>query len=243
MSKSAFRVKLLRYNEEMEKRNAARELLLQETFGVLSTVSIDLPGYPFGSVTPYCTDRTCRPIIYISHIAQHTKNILADSRVSLTVVERGDSDDVQAQGRVTCIGDARQVASGEDDVRERYFRHFPSARQYERTHGFEFFRLELVRVRFIGGFGQIFWVEPGAFMAANPFSPAEETRIIQHMNKDHADALSRYVGGGNVAMAGIDAEGFDVLKDGKKIRIPFATPVTNMEEARKALVEMAKRPA
>jgi putative heme iron utilization protein len=227
----------------METRNAARSLLLQESFGVLSTVSMDLPGYPFGSVTPYCTDRMCRPIIYISHIAQHTKNIVADSRVSLTVVERGDSDDVQAQGRVTCVGDARQIGRGEEDLRERYFRYFPSARQYERTHGFEFFRLELLRVRFIGGFGQIFWVEPDAFMTANPFSPAEETRIIQHMNQDHADALSRYVGGETVEMTGIDAEGFDVLRAGKKTRIPFASPVTSMEEARKALVEMAKRPA
>ena len=227
----------------MEKGNAARSLLLQGSFGVLSTVSLDLPGYPFGSVTPYCTDRMCRPIIYISDIAQHTKNIAADSRVSLTVVEGGAADDVQAQGRVTCIGDARQVANGDDDVRERYFRYFPPATQYERTHGFEFFRLELVRIRFIGGFGQIFWVEPGQFTIANPFSPAEETRIIQHMNKDHADALSRYAGGGPAEMAGIDGEGFDLLKTGRKIRIPFASPVTTMEEARQALVEMARRPA
>ena len=227
----------------MNQGNAARTLLLQESFGVLSTVSIDIPGYPFGSVTPYCMDRMCRPIIYISHIAQHTKNILADSRVSLTIVEKGESDDVQAQGRVTCIADARQVARSDDDVPERYFRYFPSARQYEHTHDFEFFRLELVRVRFIGGFGQIFWVEPSAFMATNPFSQAEENRIIQHMNKDHSDALSRYIGGGPGEMAGIDGEGFDVLRAGKKVRIPFTTPVTNMEEARKALVEMARRPA
>ena len=227
----------------MTQGNAARTLLLQESFGVLSTVSIDLPGYPFGSVTPYCTDRMCRPIIYVSHIAQHTKNILADSRVSLTIVEKGESDDVQAHGRVTCIADARQVEPGDDDVHERYFRYFPSARQYEDTHDFEFFRLELVRIRFIGGFGQIFWVEPSAFMAANPFSRAEENRIIHHMNKDHSDALSRYVGGGPGEMAGIDGEGFDVLRTGKKVRLPFSAPVTNMEEARKALVEMARRPA
>jgi putative heme iron utilization protein len=185
----------------------------------------------------------CRPIIYISHIAQHTKNIVADSRVSLTVIERSTSDDVQAQGRVTCIGDARQVANGDDDVRDRYFRYFPSARQYERAHGFAFFRIEPVRVRFIGGFGQIFWVEPAAFMTPNPFSPVEEVRIIQHMNRDHADALSHYVGGGSAEMAGIDAEGIDVLKAGRKFRIPFAAPVANMEEARKALVDMARRPA
>jgi putative heme iron utilization protein len=184
----------------------------------------------------------CRPIIYISNIAQHTKNILADSRVSLTILEKGESDDVQAQGRVTCIADARQVG-GDDDIRERYFRYFPSARQYEQTHDFEFFRLEPVRVRFIGGFGQIFWVEPSAFMTPNPFSRAEETGIIQHMNKDHSDALSRYIGGAPGAMAGIDGEGFDVLRTGNKVRIPFTTPVTNMEQARKALVEMARRPA
>jgi putative heme iron utilization protein len=225
----------------MEKRNAARDLLLQESFGVLSTISVDLPGYPFGSVTPYCVDRSCRPIVYISHIAQHTKNIVADPRVSLTVVERGTSDDVQAQGRLTCVANAHEVTEGVPEIRERYFRYFPSAQQYERTHGFAFFRLELVRVRFIGGFGQIFWVEPEAFMTANPFSQTDEARIVQHMNRDHADALNRFVGGGPAIMAGIDAEGFDVLTAGGKTRIPFVSPVSNMEEARQALVEMAKR--
>lgn len=228
----------------MEKQNAARTLLLEESFGVLSTISADVPGYPFGSVTPYCTDRQCRPIVYISYIAQHTKNIVADSRVSLTVVQSGTAEDVQAQGRVTCIANAKEVPSSETaDVRDRYFRYFPSARQYERTHGFAFFRLELVRVRFIGGFGQIFWVEPDEFMTANPFSPAAETKIVQHMNKDHADALRRYARGEPAEMAGIDAEGFDVLTAGRKVRIPFTSPVNSMEEARQALVEMARRPA
>src|SRR5262245_744332 len=177
----------------MNQGNAARTLLLQESFGVLSTVSIDVPGYPFGSVAPYCTDRMCRPIVYISHIAQHTKNILADARVSLTVVQGNvDSDDVQAYGRVTCVADARPVAENESAVRERYFRYFPSARQYEQTHDFAFFRLELVRIRFIGGFGQIYWVEPDEFMTKSPFSPQQESQIIGHMNKDHAAALRHY---------------------------------------------------
>src|SRR5215510_4399774 len=123
----------------MNKSQAARSLFLHESFGVLSTVSLDVPGYPFGSVTPYCADEFCRPIVYISHIAQHTKNILADPRVSLTVVQRNmDSDDVQAQGRVTCVANARPVAENESAVRERYFRYFPSALQYEQTHDFAF---------------------------------------------------------------------------------------------------------
>ena len=227
----------------MKQGNAARTLLLQESFGVLSTVSLDLPGYPFGSVTPYCVDRMCRPTIYISHIAQHTKNIVADSRVSLTVVERSASDDIQAQGRVTCIGDARPVPRADSDARERYFRYFPASRQYERTHDFEFFRLELVRVRFIGGFGQIFWVEPAAFLVENPFSTADETRILQHMNKDHAAALRHYANGVSAVMIGIDAEGLDLLGAGNKFRLDFESPVRDMEQARQALIAMAKRPS
>ena len=225
----------------MEKQNPARSLILSGSFGVLSTISVDLGGYPFGSVTPYCMDRMCRPIIYISPIAQHTKNILSDSRVSLTIIERTESDDVQAQGRVTCIANASEVAAADLDVRERYFRYFPSSRQYEHTHAFEFFRLELVRVRFIGGFGQIFWMGPEEFMMANPFSSMEEARIIQHMNQDHPDVVRRSLGGGAAEMVGIDAEGFDVLGGDRKVRIAFASPVKNLEEARRAFVDLARR--
>ena len=189
----------------MNKSLSARGLLLKESFGVLSTISLDVPGYPFGSVTPYSVDDQCRPIVYISQIAQHTRNIIADPRVSLTVVENsGGSDDVQAKGRVTCIANARPVAETEAGVRERYFRYFPSSRQYDQTHDFVFFRLEPVRVRFIGGFGQIFWVEPAEFMVPNPFSAVQELRIIEHMNNDHRDALNYYAGGTAAMMAGID---------------------------------------
>ena len=228
----------------MKQHNAARQLFLQQSFGVLSTISLDLPGYPFGSITPYCTDRQCRPIIYISLIAQHTKNILADPRVSLTVFDtNGDSDNVQARGRVTYIADALPVGDEDEDTRERYFRYFPSSRQYDETHDFQFFRLQPVRIRFIGGFGQIYWIEPKDFMTPNPFSPAQEARIIQHMNDDHRESLAHYAGGKAAIMAGIDAEGFDVLQAGRKIRFAFDAPVRNMEEARQALVAMAKRPA
>ena len=210
---------------------------------MLSTISVDLPEYPFGSVTPYCADSEGRPIIYISTIAQHTKNILANSKVSLTVLENSiESDDVQARGRVTCIGDARRLNA--DDTKaagERYFRYFPSAQQYDGTHDFEFFRLDLVRVRYIGGFGKIYWVEPQEFVRRNPFSRAQELRIVQHMNQDHSDVVRRSVGGGAAEMVGIDAEGFDVLKGDRKVRIAFDTPVTNLEEARRAFIDLAKR--
>src|SRR4030095_9991755 len=136
----------------MSRKIAARTLFLKEGFGVLPTISLDVPGYPFGSIVPYCVDEFCRPLIYIIQIAQHTNHIVAASRVSLTVMERNvNSGDVQAHGRVTCIANAQSIENHESEVRERYFRYFPSARQYEQTHDFAFFRLGLVRVRFIGG--------------------------------------------------------------------------------------------
>jgi putative heme iron utilization protein len=224
----------------LNKARAARELLLQRSFGVLSTISLDVPGYPFGSVAPYCLDESGQPILYISHIAQHTRNILADPRVSLTVVdEEANSDDVQARGRVTCIANAKPVEDpGNSGVSARYFRYFPSSRQYDQTHDFVFFRLELVRIRFIGGFGQIFWLDPAEFIAKNPFSTAPEMKIVQHMNKDHADALKHFCGGVAATMVGIDADGFDVLKSGKKVRFAFEKAIHTMDEARQALIAM-----
>jgi putative heme iron utilization protein len=227
----------------MNESDVARRLLLQQSFGVLSTISLDVPGYPFGSVTPYCVDQQCRPVIYISTIAQHTRNILADPRVSLTVFEsNGGTDDVQARGRLTYIANARPMREEEADVHDRYFRYFPSSRQYEQTHDFAFFRLEPVRIRFIGGFGRIYWLEASQFLVANPFSPSQESRIIQHMNRDHSDAIKNYTGGDSAEMVGIDDQGFDVLKAGGKVRFFFETPVHNMDEARQALIAMAKRP-
>ena len=221
-------------------KDGARQLFLRESFGVLSTLTVDPPaGFPFGSITPYCADEHGYPIIYISTIAQHTRNILADPRVSLTIMESGNtSTDVQARGRVTCLANARRVDAG-----ERYLRYFPAARAYDSTHDFAFYRLELVRIRFIGGFGQIYWVEPNEFALPNPFAGPQESRIIQHMNADHAEALRQYAGGSPATMTGIDSEGFDLLSNGSKHRVAFTTPVYTMDEARQALVAMAKRPA
>jgi putative heme iron utilization protein len=226
------------------KLHAARQLLLQESFGVLSTISLDVPGYPFGSVTPYCVDRDCQPVVYISGIAQHTRNIIANPKVSLTIVApNNDSDDVQARGRLTLLADARPVDPTDTAIRDRYLRYFPSAVQYEGTHDFSFYRLGLVRARFIGGFGQIFWLTPEELGLKNPFSAQEESSIVRHMNKDHAATLATMAGSntGLVTMTGIDAEGFDAIQSGKKRRFTFDRPVRTVEEARQMLISMSRR--
>ena len=142
---------------------------------------------------------------------------------------------------MTYLGEARQVSQDETDTMERYYRFFPEARDYHKTHDFDFYHLEFYRVRFIGGFGKIYWVERHAFLKQNPFSPDEETRAIEHMNRDHADAIKHYCDLGNIpltgdeppVMVGLDGEGFNLLL-GKRIhRFGFAEPVSTMEELRR----------
>ncbi len=237
-------------SEGMSLADEARQVLLQEYFGVLSTVSVEVEGYPFGSVVPYCLDRAGRPVILISRIAQHTKNIWANSKVSLIILQKG-SDDVQAEGRLTVVGDAEQIKIEEEieDISTRYYRSFPQARDYHKTHDFDFYRINPVKLRFIGGFGKIRWIEPEKFLLANPFSNEQEAGIVNHMNEDHADAILKYCGQANLnvpenvrpVMAGIDAEGMHILIDQRVVRINFSRRITTPLEARQILVEMVRK--
>ena len=225
----------------------ARSLFHSRSFGVLSTISAHVKGYPFGSVVPYCADGGNRATILISTIAQHTKNIKADPRCSLTTMP--ENDDVQANSRLCIIGDMEKLPEGNDHVIERYYRHFPQSKGYHEAHDFSFYRLRPVQIRYIGGFGNINWLSPADFDLENPFDGEPETYITDHMNHDHREdliAYCQYYKGLNVSeeqirMAGIDAHGFDVFIADKKVRFDFDSPVNNAGEARAALVAMSKK--
>ncbi len=230
-----------------KKAKSARDLFLSEYQGILSTHSVDVPGYPFGSVAPYCICKDGFPVILISSIAQHTKNILADPKVSLTVTEVG-ADDSQTVGRVTYLGDAELMDTNDSDSMERYYHYFPQSRDYHLTHDFNFYVIKPIRVRFIKGFGQIYWVEKDDFLLANPFTLDEEKQMLDHMNADHLDAIRHYCDLCTIyykdsqlpEMVGIDSEGFNLRIGSKICRINFTEPVVTAAAVRKALVEMAK---
>jgi len=225
----------------------ARRLLLACYDGVLATISVAVPGYPFGSVVPFCLDRRGLPVILIADIAQHRKNVVADSKVSLTVFDRG-ADDLQTNGRLTLIGDAARVAADDVDTAARYYRYFPEARDYHLTHGFEFWRLHLVRSRYIGGFGAIHWIEPDRLLGPNPFSAADESAMIAHMNADHVDTMREYLAhmpGTDAAvstptLAGVDADGIHLRTARRVWRLEFPARVSTPDAVRKALVGMAR---
>ena len=222
----------------------ARQFLSATHNGVLSTISARLAGYPFGSIAPFVLDHEGCPLILISTIAEHTKNIQADARVSLIAFDPA-SPDMQASGRLTVIGKA-QIAEKDASLRARYLRYFPQAEGYFDMHDFLFYRIEMTQARFIGGFGKIHWI-PGDELRypANRLA-GQEAGILEHMNTDHAENLQAYcrhvhdVETAQAVMVGIDTAGFDVRAGDRLLRFAFETPVTDAKQARDALVALAQ---
>ncbi|MCY4263969.1 MAG: DUF2470 domain-containing protein [Gammaproteobacteria bacterium] len=237
-------------NKQEKAALEARRLFLSEYQGVLSTHSVDVPGYPFGSIVPFCLDHQGRPVIQISKIAQHTKNIVANPKVSLIVSESG-VDDAQAHGRVTYLGKAGKVPDVDTDTEQRYFSFFPSARGNYNAHDFDFYYIELTRLRFIGGFGQIYWIDPVLFQRSSPFKPEQERGAVEHMNEDHLDAIQHYCTLDQLelssddppVLAGVDGEGFHIRVGQRIYRHQFEQPVSNSQQLRESLVELARRSA
>lgn len=223
----------------------ARELLLKEYQAVLSTQSKVMPGFPFGSAVPYCLDDQGRPLLLISRIAQHTHNLQLQPKCSLLVGERGAAD-VQAAGRLTLLAEAKQL---EDEAEiaaaaARYYRYFPKSENYHQAHDFDFWRLEPVRWRYIGGFGAIHWLDQVAL--ANPFAGAQEQSMLAHMNADHAKAIAHYVALNGLPkepvaqLVGLDSEGMH-LRIGLALHwLAFPQPCSTAVEVRQALVALAR---
>lgn len=138
-----------------ELSSSARSLLERATEGVLATTSVKVPGYPFGSLMPYALDSQLRPIFLMSALAVHTKNLLADPRASLCVVEQ--------PGRLTLVGDVVPVADP-GAVRAAYLERHPESAQWVDFGDFAFWRLETKAVYYVAGFGAMGWIEPAALL-------------------------------------------------------------------------------
>jgi putative heme iron utilization protein len=220
----------------------ARKLVRKFAGGVLATQSLKIPGYPYASSLPFCTDQRGRVVVLISHLAEHTQNADRDPKASFLVSPL--TRDLQEQARVSMIGDI--AAIDDDAVSARYLRYFPEAGQYLQIGGFRFFRLEPRSLRFIAGFGSIHTIAAESYLAADYPIADDESDVIDHMNGEHAHNLldyCRHVHGkapASARMIGIDCDGFDVRADSEVLRFDFASEVKDAGEARTELVKLAQ---
>src|ERR1700691_2101253 len=231
----------------------ARTLAYLGRVGSLSTHSRKQAGFPFGSVMPYGLDERGRPIFLISSMAMHTQNLQADPRASLLVVQADASGDPLGASRVTLIGNVARIPEGEvAEAKKLYLDRYANSKYWVDFEDFAFYRMDVIDVYYVGGFGVMGWVPAPDYDQAQPDPLADSAAgIIEHMNADHKDALillARPAAGieaQEAAMTSVDRLGFQVrLKTAegmKGTRIGFLREVRNPMEARKVLVEMVQQ--
>jgi len=228
----------------------ARTLMHLGRIGSLSTLSRKQPGFPFGSVMPYGLDDTGRPNFLISTMAMHTQNLQADPHASLLVIQPDSSGDPLGASRVTLVGSVLPIPKKDvAEARELYLAHYPNSKHWVDFEDFSLYRMDVVDVYYVGGFGVMGWVSASDYERAKPDPLADGAAgIIQHMNADHANALivlaKEFAGieSQEAAMTSVDRLGFHVrlrTEDGMRgARIAFSREVTSPAEARTVLVEM-----
>jgi putative heme iron utilization protein len=231
----------------------ARTLMHLGRAGSLSTLSRKQPGFPFGSVMPYGLDEQGRPIFLISTMAMHTQNLKADARASLLVTPDDAGADPLGASRVTLLGNVVPVPETEvAAARSLYLGRHANSRYWVDFEDFSFYRMDVVDIYFVGGFGVMGWVSAAEYMGCQPDPLADSmTEIIQHMNADHKAALvllAREFGridSEEATMTAVDRLGFHVrLKTPagmRGARIAFLREVRTSVETREVLVEMVQK--
>jgi putative heme iron utilization protein len=225
----------------MDRGAEARRLARRHRDGALATQSLQLPGYPYVSALPFCTDQAGRIVVLASHLADHTRNALRDPRAAFLIAGSGPL--MQEQARLSQIGEL--LPTEDEGASTRYLRFFPEGADYLRIGGFRFFRLEPKSLRYIAGFGSIHTLSPDHYLASYPALAQAEADILSHMNCDHAQYLRdrcRQVHGVDARsceMVGIDCDGFDVRAEGAVLRFDFPREITHAGDARRAMMELA----
>jgi heme iron utilization protein len=231
----------------------ARTLVYLRRIGSLSTLSRKQPGFPFGSVMPYGLADRGRPIFLISTMAMHTHNLQADSRASLLVTDPDFGGDPLGAARVTLVGNVLAIPEAEvPEARKLYLSRYANSKYWVDFDDFFLYRMDVVDVYYVGGFGVMGWVSASEYDRAQPDPLADAAvDIIRHMNADHEESLTLLarafarIESQEATMTAVDRLGFHVrLKtlDGvRSARIAFLREVSNPAEARKVLVEMAQQ--
>lgn len=235
-------------NHRIEAARQARLLAMTHSTAVFSTISHKLNGHPFGSVSPVALTDEGDVLFYVSDIAQHARNLTQDPRLSLTFFAPAAQGDQNEQGRLTLSGHAAPIIGDEAEMAlKRYLSLYPDAASYSKAHDFKMWSMKVEHIRFIGGFGEIFWLTPEEWMLPAPeWSPDDEARMVTHMNEDHADACALMLQhikaiSSTATMVAVYPDGCYLQAESKLHFIPFTGPCLTPTEVRKTLAQMTKQ--
>jgi hypothetical protein len=238
----------MQLTSDFDPGKVAKSLLRRSRQGALATLMAG-SGDPYCSLVNVASHPDGSPILLISRLAVHTRNLLADTRVSLMLDERVEGDPLEGS-RIMLAGRAEEAASPDlEIVRRRYLNAHPSAEAFVNFKDFSFFRIRPGGTHLVAGFGRILDLKPEQFLTdisgASALVEAEQG-AIDHMNADHREAINLYATrllGAEPAdwrCTGCDPDGIDLQAGAKTLRLDFPQPVTGPGELRKMLVRLAE---
>jgi putative heme iron utilization protein len=234
--------------DDFDPARVVRSLLRRSRHGALATLMAG-SGDPYCSLVNVATHPDGSPILLLSQLAVHTRNILADSRVSLMLDERVAGDPLEAS-RIMLNGRAERAAGFDEEIlRRRYLKAHPSAEVFVDFEDFSFFRVKVSGTHLVAGFGRIVDLKPEQFLTdvsgAQALLEAEQG-AVDHLNADHRDAINLYatklLGADDEAewlCSGCDPDGLDLQAANKTLRLDFPERVSGPGELRKMLVKLA----
>ncbi|MBV9348376.1 MAG: HugZ family protein [Pseudolabrys sp.] len=236
----------MKADNAFEPAAAAKKLLREARSGALATL-LSASGDPYCSLVNVATDAAGAPLLLLSTLAVHTKNLLADARASLMLDERKAGDPLEG-ARIMLMG--RVVVGARDHARMRYLSFHPEAADFAQFKDFAFYRFEIARVHLVAGFGRI--VDLAATDVLTDLADAQalleaEAGAVAHMNEDHKEALALYATkllgaeAGDWRCAGIDPEGIDLQNGQTGLRLAFPQRVTAAGPLRQLLAQLAEK--
>lgn len=229
---------------EFDPKQAAKKLIREARTGALATL-MQGSGAPYCSLVNVASAADGSPLLLISRLALHTKNVLADPRVSLMLDERKEGDPLQG-ARVMLMG--RAVATDDPDVRRRYLARQPEAEMFATFGDFGFYRIALDGAHLVAGFGRIVDLGPPDLLTDLTDADAivaGESEIIAHINDDHAATVRLYAtkllgaADGEWRCVGCDPDGLELQRDRTALRLPFPKRIKDTGPLRQVLKQLA----
>lgn len=235
-------------NTDLKPAALARSLLRRSRQGALATL---MPGSgdPYCSLVNVASAHDASPVLLISKLAIHTRNILADPRVSLMLDERAPGDPLEG-ARIMVAGVAGQAAGDSEVLKRRYLAAHPSADMFAGFGDFAFFRVVIKGVHLVAGFGRIVDLKPGDVLTDLSCADeliAAETGILDHMNADHTDTMNLYatklLGAqpGAWRATGCDPDGLDMQDGSRVLRLDFPRRIVVPAALRQMLKDLADK--
>ena len=238
----------MRATPDFEPKTAAKKLIREARSGALATLMAG-SGDPYCSLVNAASAADGAPLLLISRLALHTKNILGDARVSLLLDERRAGDPLEG-ARIMLMGRAAKTDS--EDARRRYLARQPEAEAFAGFGDFAFYRIELKAAHLVAGFGRIVDLKPDDILinlAEAETLIAAEPEVIAHMNADHAETCRLYAtkllgaADGDWRCVGCDPEGLELQSGRTALRLPFPQRVNSpgvLRAVLKALADQAR---